>query len=140
MNLDHDPIDITLLLTVTAQENEQYICQITSLLGEQTGHAQTFRGQNQNHAIAIALESLAADYRQAAEEEQQIEWDVVERSEVGTPVQNYYHVILHYETIAEEESKFYAMHDTIMGNTVVENATITIVQVDPDFAIDQGVG
>ena len=32
------------------------------------------------------------------------------------------------------------MHDTIMGNTVVENATITIVQVDSDFAIDSGVG
>ena len=139
MNLDRDPIHIMLSLTVTAQENEQYICRVTSSLGEQTGDTKTFRGQNQNHAIAIALEKLAADYRQAAEEEQQIEWDTIERSEAGTPVQNYYHVVLHYETIAEDESKFYAMHNTIMGNTVVENATITIVQVEPDFAINRGV-
>lgn len=139
MNLDRDPIHIMLSLTVTAQENEQYICRVTSSLGEQTGDTKTFRGQNQNHAIAIALEKLAADYRQAAEEEQQIEWDAIECSEAGTPVQNYYHVVLHYETIAEDESKFYAMHNTIMGNTVVENATITIVQVEPDFAINRGV-
>ena len=139
MNRDRAPIHITLSLTVTAQENGQSICQVTSLSGEQTGDTKTFQGQNQNHAIARALEKLAADYRQAAEEEQQIEWDMVKRLKAETPVQNYYHVVLHYERVAEDESKFYAMHDTIMGNTVVENATITIVQVDPDFAIDLGM-
>ncbi len=45
-------------------------------------------------------------------------------------------VILHYKRIAEAESKFYAIHDTIRGNTVVENAKITVIKTDPDIPID----
>jgi hypothetical protein len=40
----------------------------------------------------------------------------VEISDSGEPINKYYHVILHYERIAEDESKFEAMHNTIMGN------------------------
>jgi len=42
---------------------------------------------------------------------------------------------LHYERVAEEESKFEAMHNTLLGNTVVENAEISIIQVDPELPI-----
>ena len=28
---------------------------------------------------------------------------------------------------------FEALHSTLLGNTVVENAEVTIIQVDPDF-------
>jgi hypothetical protein len=52
------------------------------------------------------------------------------------PIHKRYHVILHYETIAEDESTFEARHNTIMGNTVVENAMIAIVEIDPDLPID----
>jgi hypothetical protein len=45
-------------------------------------------------------------------------------------------VILHYERIAEEESKFEAIHNTIMGNTVVENAKITVVEIDANLPIE----
>ncbi len=41
-----------------------------------------------------------------AEEQQNIDWDTVERSYYGEPIAKHYHVILHYERIAEEESKF----------------------------------
>jgi hypothetical protein len=42
-------------------------------------------------------------------------------------------VILHYERLVEDESKFDAAHNTLLGNTVVENAELTIIQVDPDL-------
>ncbi len=44
-------------------------------------------------------------------------------------------MILHYERIAEDESKFEARHNTIMGNTVVENAQITLIEIDPDLPV-----
>ena len=52
------------------------------------------------------------------------------------PIEKHYHVILHYERIAEAESKFEAMHDTIMGNTVVENAKISVLEISPDLQIN----
>lgn len=60
----------------------------------------------------------------------------MEQSNTGEPITKHYHVILHYERIAEEESKFEAMHNTIMGNTVVENANITVIEIDPDIPIE----
>ncbi|MEA5579379.1 hypothetical protein [Anabaena sp. UHCC 0451] len=93
-------------------------------------------GVNKEHAIAIALEQLADEYRRIAEERQNIDWETVERSDSGEPIAKHYHVILHYERIAEEESKFEAMHNTIMGNTVVENAKITVIEIDPSIPID----
>ncbi|HBW32959.1 hypothetical protein H6G49_25495 [Nostoc sp. PCC 7120 = FACHB-418] len=79
---------------------------------------------------------MADEYRKIAEEQQNIAWDTVEQSNTGEPITKHYHVILHYERIAEEESKFEAMHNTIMGNTVVENANITVIEIDPDIPIE----
>ena len=69
------------------------------------------------------------------EDSQNIDWDAVEISDSGEPIEKRYHVILHYERIAKEESKFEAMHNTMMGNTVVENAKISIIEIDPDIEI-----
>ena len=42
-------------------------------------------------------------------------------------------MILHYEQVVEEESKFEALTSIRLGNTVVENAEIAVIQVDPDL-------
>ena len=59
----------------------------------------------------------------------------MEISDSGEPIEKRYHVILHYERIAKDESKFEAMHNTMLGNTVVENAKISIIEIDPDIEI-----
>ncbi|MBE9096907.1 hypothetical protein IQ252_24100 [Tychonema sp. LEGE 07203] len=59
----------------------------------------------------------------------------MEISDSGEPIEKRYHVILHYERIAKDESKFEAMHNTMMGNTVVENAKISIIEIAPDIEI-----
>jgi hypothetical protein len=41
-----------------------------------------------------------------------------------------------YERITEDESMFEATHNTIIGNTVVENAKIIVVQIDSDLPIE----
>ena len=120
-------------ITVYPQNNGQYICEFSNL------STNTIRcyGQTREHAIANALEKLAADYRQIAEDQQQnIGWDEIKKSETGEVIENSYHVILHYEDIIEVESKFEAMHNTIMGNTVVENAIITVIEIDKDLPIE----
>ncbi len=118
------------------QDNGQYVCQISSSLGNRSSDCTHFYGQTKEHAIANALEQLADDYRQIAEESQNRDWDAVELSDSGTPDKKHYHVILHYERIASSESKFEAMHDTILGNTVVENAKISVIEISPDLPID----
>ncbi|MBD2459021.1 hypothetical protein H6G80_33850 [Nostoc sp. FACHB-87] len=126
----------TITIAVQPQDNGQYICQLSSSLSDSPRENIQCYGQTKEHAIAIALEQLADEYRKIAEEQQNIAWDTVERSDSGEPITKYYHVILHYERIAEEESKFEAMHNTIMGNTVVENANITVIEIDPDIPIE----
>ena len=127
---------ITGTITINVQDdNGEYVCQVSSSL-EYPSNEIRCCGQTPEHAIAIALEQLASEYRQIAEEHQNIDWDLVERSETGEPITKHYHVILHYERIAESESKFEAMHDTMMGNTVVENAKITLIEIDADLPID----
>ncbi|MBD2451500.1 hypothetical protein H6G76_31170 [Nostoc sp. FACHB-152] len=126
----------TITIAVQHQDNGQYICQLSSSLSDSPRENIQCYGQTKEHAIAIALEQLADEYRRIAEERQNIAWDRVERSNSGEPIAKHYHVILHYERIAEEESKFEAMHNTIMGNTVVENANITVIEIDPDIPIE----
>lgn len=135
---DVNPNQITGTLTIALlpQENGQYICQVSSSLPDSPRDNLQCYGQTKEHAIAIALEKLADEYRRIAAEQQNIDWDVVERSVSGEPILKHYHVILHYERLAEEESKFEALHNTIMGNTVVENAKISIIEIDPDIPID----
>ncbi|MDZ8056616.1 MAG: hypothetical protein RMX63_34945, partial [Aulosira sp. ZfuCHP01] len=125
----------TITIAVQPQETGQYFCQMSSSLSDFPRDNLQSYGQSKEHAIAIALEQLADKYRQMAEELQNIDWDTVERSDSGEPITKHYHVILHYERIAEEESKFEAMHNTIMGNTVVENAKITVLEIEPDLPI-----
>lgn len=126
----------TITIALLPQDNGQYICQLSSSLSDSPRENIQCYGQTQEHVIAIALEQLADYYRRIAEERQNITWDTVERSDSGEPITKHYHVILHYERIAEEESKFEALHNTIIGNTVVENAKITIIEVDPDIPIE----
>jgi hypothetical protein len=130
--------DITGIITITLQPQDdgQYICQLSSSLSDSPRENIQCYGQTKEHAIAIALEQLADEYRRIAEEQQNIDWLTVEKSDSGEPITKHYHVILHYERIAEEESKFQAIHNTIMGNTVVENAKITVIEIDPDIPID----
>lgn len=44
-------------------------------------------------------------------------------------------MILHYERIGIAESKFEAMQDTLMGNTVVENAKVTLIEIDAKLPV-----
>ena len=133
--MNPDGITGTISITVFPQDNGQYVCDIKSSLIERS-HSTRFYGQTKEHAIAIALESLADEYRQKVEEEQNIGWLAVERAESGEPIQKHYHVILHYEEIAEAESKFEARHNTLLGNTVVENAKISVIEISPDIQIE----
>jgi hypothetical protein len=102
----------------------------TSLLGTVVS-ARRFHGQTAAHAVALALEDLARAFRSRAEAEQAVDWETVYRSPSGEVVYRHFHVTLHYEVVAEEESKFEALNNTLLGNTVVENAEIAIVEVDP---------
>jgi hypothetical protein len=136
MNATDRPIDpLTITLTVIPQENGQVVCQRLIQPEGQVGDVQSFYGQSQNHAIAVALEQLAEEYRKAANEDDPSDWQAVVRSPEGEIIQQRYHVILHYERIAEDESKFEAMHNTLMGNTVVENATLAVIPVDESLPI-----
>ncbi|WP_193199928.1 hypothetical protein [Nostoc sp. MG11] len=119
----------TITISVQADDNEQYVCQMSSSLNQPPDEIHCC-GQSEEHAIAIALEQLASKYRQIAEEHQNKDWQTVERSESGEPIQKRYHVILHYERIGKAESKFEAMQDTLMGNLVVENAKVTLIEID----------
>ena len=125
----------SIAITVLPQANGQYLCQMSPTLSDQSRSSEFF-GQTPEHAIAIALEHLAEEYRSLAENRQDLDWDQVERSTAGEPVEKHYHVILHYERIAAAESKFEAMHDTMMGNTVVENAKTTVIEVAADLPIE----
>ncbi|MGH2412678.1 MAG: hypothetical protein ACRDEA_03070 [Microcystaceae cyanobacterium] len=131
-----EPITGTIALTVQPQDNGQYLCHLSPSLGDSSPEPIRCYGQTPEHALAIALEKLADDYRSLAEERQNIDGDAVERSETGEPMVKHYHVILHYERMAEAESKFESMHDTIMGNTVVEKAKITVIEIEPDLPVE----
>ncbi|WP_449420471.1 hypothetical protein [Phormidium nigroviride] len=134
--MNPDSITGTISLTVQPQTNGQYTCQMSTDLSDCPTADIRCYGQTKEHTIAIALEQLAERYRQIAEERQNRDWDAVERTEAGLAIAKHYHVILHYERIAEAESKFEAMHNTMMGNTVVENAKITIVEIAANLPIE----
>ncbi len=123
-------------ITVIPQANGRYVCEVTPSLEGQIGRTEVYHGQNPKHAIAIALENLACAFRMEAEAEQNLDWEAVDRSTSGKVIDRRFHVILHYERVADEESKFEALVNTQMGNTVVENAEISIIQVDPDLPMD----
>lgn len=139
-----DRITGTISIAVFPQDNGQYVCEITPSLsdsfaaaeGNRTQNCTRFHGQTKEHAIAIALENLASQYREEAESDQNIDYLAIEISESGEVIQNHYHIIVHYEEIAEAESKFEARHNTILGNTIVENAKISAIKVCPEMPIN----
>ena len=131
-----DRITRTLSINVQPQPNGQYLCHLSPNLSDELRADIQCYGQTKEHAIAIALEKLAESYRQLAEEVQKIDNLAVTRNETGNPIDKRYHVMLHYERITEDESKFESVHNTIIGNTVVENATISIVEIDADLPVE----
>jgi hypothetical protein len=119
-------------IAILPQDNGHILCELINLIGEPIRSY----GQTPEHAIACALEQLADQYRQIAQTQQNPDWDTVEQSESGEPIEKQYHVMLHYESTITAPSKFEAMHDTLMGNTVVENAKITVIEISPDLSIE----
>lgn len=128
-----DRISGTISFAVFPQENGQYVCEISSSLGDASDNCNRFYGQTKEHAIAIALENLAHRYREEAEEDQNINSLAVERAGSGEIIPNHYHIMIHYEEITEAESKFEAIHNALLGNTVVENAQISVIKISPDM-------
>lgn len=126
----------TISINVFPQDNGQYVCQLSPSFNDHSKDEIRCYGQTKEHAMAIALEHLAEHYRQMAEEQQSIEWDMVERADSGEPMAKQYHIMLHYEDTITAESKFEAMHNTIIGNTVVENAKITVIEIADDLPIE----
>jgi len=122
-------------ITIIPQANGVFVCEVTPALEGRIGPTERFHGQNRKHAIAIALENLARAFRTDAESEQKIEWEPVPGSTSGKENDQRFHVILHYERVTEEVSKFDALHNTLLGNRVVENAEISIIQIDPELPI-----
>ncbi|NDJ26265.1 hypothetical protein GS682_32825 [Nostoc sp. B(2019)] len=124
----------TITISVQAGDNNQYICQLSSSV-EPTSNEILCYGQSEEHAIANALEQLASQYRQIAESRQNPDWEAVEYSATRELIQKRYHVILHYERIRQAESKFDALQDTLLGNTVVENAKVNLIEIDDELPI-----
>jgi phosphoribosylformylglycinamidine (FGAM) synthase PurS component len=127
-----NPTIENIAIAIQPQDNGHMLCELNNPAGEPI----RAYGQTPEHAIACALEQLAAQYRQLAEAQQNLDWDAVEQSESGEPIEKQYHVMLHYESTITAPSKFEAMHDTMMGNTVVENAKITVIEISPDLPIE----
>jgi phosphoribosylformylglycinamidine (FGAM) synthase PurS component len=125
----------TLSIAVLPQEAGEFLCQLSSCFSDRNPEDIQCYGQTPDHAIAIALEQLAETYRQRAEERQNLDWEAVEHSETGTPIEQRYHVMVHYEDTITAESKFEAMHNTLLGNTVVENAKITVIKIADDLPV-----
>jgi hypothetical protein len=134
--INPDRITGTIAIDVCDRSNGQYLCQISLSLSDCPDDTMNFYGQTKEHAIAIGLEHLADKYRQKAEESQNINSLAVELSDSGELINQYYHVILHYEEIGEAESQFEAVHNAMMGNTVIENARISAIKISPDIEIE----
>jgi hypothetical protein len=128
------PIE-NITIAIQHQDNGHVLCELLPTHNNQAGEAVRCYGQTPEHAIACALEQLAEQYRKIAEAQQNPDWYTVEQSASGEPIEKQYHVMLHYESTITALSKFEAMHDTMMGNTVVENAKTTVIEISPDLPI-----
>lgn len=129
-----DTIHGNIAFTILSQSNGLYSCEVASTLADSPIDPQISYGQSADHAISIALEQLAHAYRERAEEQQNLDSLAVERSSSGEVIEKEYHVVVHFEHIITEESKFEAFHNTIVGNTVVENAQVIVVQINSFLA------
>jgi 6-phosphofructokinase len=122
----------TINLKVFPHENGRYCCQLSSSFSNQPSNSEVFYGETQDHAIAVALEHQAAHYRNEAEQKQDEGLSTEDALLAKHAELKQYHVILHYERITGAESKFDALQNTLMGNTVVENATCTLIELSED--------
>lgn len=123
-------------ITISPQADGHHIAEAACALGEQIAVTSELHGQSMKHAVSMVLEQLARKFRQEAEAEQNLAWDAVDRLPSGAVKEKRFHVILHYERVTEDESKFEAMLNTQLGNTVVENAEISAIQLDPSLPIE----
>ncbi|MEL7358894.1 MAG: hypothetical protein AAFN40_20340 [Cyanobacteria bacterium J06560_6] len=128
--------NLNISMIVTPEADRRYTCELSSDDSSSDKVSIRCEGESKEHAIANTLERLASQYRQAAEAKQKTDWTTIEKSSEGEAHSKYYHVILHYERTAEDVSKFEAMHNTIMGNTVVENAQISVIEIGEDVQVE----
>ena len=135
--LNLDSMQGNIAINIVSQATGQYCCELASTLMDSPIVPQPSHGQSADHAIAIALERLAQSYRERAEEQQNLAPLAVERSPSGEVIEKRYHVVVHFEDVLMEESKFEASHSTMLGNTIIENATINIYEISPDLPEDQ---
>lgn len=126
------PISGTIAIKVAQRRDGRYLCEVRPSSEIAEGATRRFHGQTATHAIANSLEYLARRMRAEAEAGQQLAWEAADPPPKASADKRF-HVIVHYERLIDEESKFEAMHNTLLGNTVVENAEITVIQVDPDY-------
>ena len=136
-NLNLNSIQGNIEINILPQSSGDYCCKLASTLTDSPVFLQTSHGQSADHAIAIALERLAQAYRERAEEQQNLAPLAVERSPSGEVIEKRYHVVVHFEDVLMEESKFEASHSTMLGNTIIENAKINIYEISPDLPEDQ---
>ena len=135
--LNLDSIQGNIAITALTQSTGQYCCELSSTLIDSPIVPKPSYGQSADYAIAIALERLAQDYRERAEEQQNLVPLAVERSPSGEVIEKKYHVVVHFEDVLMEESKFEASHSTMLGNTIIENAKINIYEISPHLPEDQ---
>ena len=135
--LNLDSIQGNIAINIVPQSTGQYCCELASTLIDSPIVPQLSHGQSADHAIAIALEQLAQAYRERAEEQQDLIPLAVERSPLGEVIEKKYHVVVHFEDVLMEESKFEAFHSTILGNTIIENAKVNIFEICLDLPEDQ---
>jgi hypothetical protein len=135
----------TLKIKVLPKGDGQYVCRLSrspkvpaKLLASSSHKADiSCDGQLPEHAIAIALEQLAAKYRRLAEEIQSIPTLSVEKNAEGKVIEKCFHVTVHFEGIFKGKSKFEVIHNTLMGSTVVESAWVTAIEIDPALHVAQ---
>jgi hypothetical protein len=123
-------------ISITREKTGRSVCEATLSIDGRTDLTTKCQGQSANHALALCLENFARKFRNEAEAEQNIPWNAVDRSQAGQFARERYHVTLHYEVVADEGSKFEALHHTLIGNTVIENAEVTIIHIDPELPVE----
>lgn len=123
-------------ISVIRQANGHCLCEATASVDGCSIPTLQSHGQNPKHAIAGALENLARTFRREAEAEQNIPWNMDDDRFPAGGIEQRYHVIVHYESVGEDKTKFRAFENTLMGNTVVEEAEVSVILVDPDLPIE----
>ena len=86
-----DRITGTLSINVLPQPKGQYLCHLSPNLSDEPRADIQCYGQTKEHAIAIALEKLAASYRERVEAQQNLDWDAATCTKTEEPIDKRYH-------------------------------------------------